>query len=39
MKWLIASDIHGSDYYCERLVAAFHREAPTASLFPLSNRE
>ena len=28
MKLMIASDIHGSDYYCERLVAAFHREAP-----------
>lgn len=26
MKWLIASDIHGSAYYAERLVQAFHKE-------------
>ncbi len=26
MKWLIASDIHGSARYCEKLVCAFHRE-------------
>ena len=26
MKWLIASDIHGSAYYCERLLEAFERE-------------
>lgn len=26
MKWLIASDIHGSAYYCEKLLAAFDRE-------------
>ncbi len=26
MKWLIASDIHGSAYYCEKLLAAFERE-------------
>lgn len=27
MKWLIASDIHGSAYYCEKLVEAYKREA------------
>ena len=27
MKWLIASDIHGSAYYCEKLVKAYKREA------------
>ncbi|MDO4317681.1 MAG: phosphodiesterase [Lachnospiraceae bacterium] len=26
MKLLIASDIHGSAYYCEKLLEAFHRE-------------
>ncbi|MBQ4569207.1 MAG: phosphodiesterase [Ruminococcus sp.] len=26
MKWLIASDIHGSAYYCRKLLAAFERE-------------
>lgn len=26
MKFLIASDIHGSAYYCEQLLAAFERE-------------
>ena len=26
MKWLIASDIHGSAYYCERLIEAFKSE-------------
>lgn len=26
MKWLIASDIHGSAYYCEKLLSAFERE-------------
>ncbi len=26
MKWLIASDIHGSALYCEQLLAAFDRE-------------
>jgi len=27
MKWLIASDLHGSAYYCRALLAAFDREA------------
>ena len=27
MKWLIASDIHGSAYYCEKLMEAYRREA------------
>ena len=27
MKWLIASDIHGSAYYCEKLIEAYKREA------------
>ena len=26
MKYLIASDIHGSSYYCEKLLEAFERE-------------
>lgn len=26
MKWLIASDIHGSAYYCEKLMEAYKRE-------------
>jgi len=26
MKWLIASDIHGSSYYCEKLLGAFEKE-------------
>lgn len=26
MKWLIASDIHGSAYYCEKLLSAFEEE-------------
>lgn len=26
MKFLIASDIHGSAYYCEQLLQAFERE-------------
>lgn len=26
MKWLIASDIHGSAYYCRQLIEAFRRE-------------
>lgn len=28
MKLLIASDIHGSAYYCEKLMQAFHTHAP-----------
>ena len=26
MKWFIASDIHGSAYYCEKLLEAYKRE-------------
>ena len=26
MKWLIASDIHGSEFYCKKLLKAFERE-------------
>ena len=26
MKWMIASDIHGSAYYCEKLLQAYHQE-------------
>lgn len=26
MKWMIASDIHGSGYYCRQLMAAYERE-------------
>jgi len=33
MKWLIASDIHGSEYYCKQLLAAFDREQADRMLF------
>ena len=26
MKWMIASDLHGSAYYCEQMISAFERE-------------
>lgn len=26
MKWLVASDIHGSEYYCKEILRAFERE-------------
>lgn len=26
MKWMIASDIHGSEYYCRQMLEAFERE-------------
>ena len=26
MKWMIASDLHGSAYYCRQMIAAFERE-------------
>lgn len=26
MKWFIASDIHGSEYYCKQMLEAFRRE-------------
>ena len=26
MKWLIASDIHGSEYYCKKVLAAYAKE-------------
>lgn len=26
MKWLIASDIHGSEYYCKKLLESFEKE-------------
>jgi len=26
MKWLIASDIHGSEYYCEKVIKAYREE-------------
>ena len=32
MKWMIASDIHGSAYYCRELLAAFEREAASKLL-------
>ncbi|MDO4294369.1 MAG: phosphodiesterase [Eubacteriales bacterium] len=28
MKWMIASDIHGSAFYCRQLLEAYRREAP-----------
>lgn len=27
MKWMVASDIHGSEYYCRKVLEAFDREA------------
>ena len=27
MKWMIASDIHGSEYYCKELLEAYKRES------------
>lgn len=32
MKWMIASDIHGSAYYCRELLAAFECEAASKLL-------
>ncbi|MBO7274228.1 MAG: phosphodiesterase [Clostridia bacterium] len=32
MKWMIASDIHGSAYYCRELLTAFEREAASKLL-------
>ena len=26
MKWMIASDIHGSEYFCRKMLDAFHSE-------------
>ena len=26
MRWMIASDIHGSEYYCKKLLEAYDRE-------------
>ena len=26
MKWLVASDIHGSEFYCKEVLKAFDRE-------------
>ena len=26
MKWMIASDIHGSEFYCKQLLEAYERE-------------
>ena len=28
MRLMIASDIHGSAYYCQKLMAAFEKETP-----------
>lgn len=33
MKWLIASDLHGSAYYCEKLIEAFEKEKADRILF------
>ena len=33
MKWFIASDIHGSAYYCEKLIEAYKREKADKILF------
>lgn len=26
MKWMIASDLHGSAFYCKKMIKAFERE-------------
>ena len=31
MKWMIASDLHGSERACREMLAAFRREAPDGS--------
>ena len=33
MKWMIASDLHGSLYYCKRLLEAYDREGANRLLF------
>ena len=33
MKWLVASDLHGSAYYCTKLIEAFEREGADRLLF------
>lgn len=33
MKWLIASDLHGSAFYCKKLLDAFEREQADRILF------
>ena len=36
MKWMIASDLHGSAYYCKKMVEAFEREGADRLLMLLS---
>ncbi len=33
MKWMIASDIHGSAVYCGQMLEAYRREKRTDSFF------
>lgn len=33
MKWLIASDLHGSEYYCDKMLEAFEKEKADYILF------
>ena len=33
MKWFVFSDLHGSAYYCEKVVEAFEREGADKMLF------
>ena len=33
MKWMIASDIHGSAYYCRKLLEAYTEEGPTGCFY------
>lgn len=33
MKWMIASDLHGSAYYCEKMLEAYDREEADRMLF------
>ena len=32
MKWMIASDIHGSAYYCRKLLEAYEKEEAETSV-------
>ena len=33
MKWMIASDLHGSAFYCRQMLDAFEREGRIVSCF------
>ena len=33
MKWMIASDLHGSAFYCKKMIKAFERERADRLLY------